>query len=421
MKHTEIELPYGSSVLKATIPTQNITCILNTHDAKGLKNEAEAITLSLRSPIGCPPLLDCVHKNDRVVVIVTDNTRPCPEDRLLPPILAELEQKVPRQNITIIIALGTHSPLDKQMLIAKLGKNIVDNYQVINHDINQVVNIGTTSRGTPVDINRHVVEADFRISTGFIEPHSFAGFSGGRKHIAPGVYGIRSVYKNHGYKMIEHPCTRPGVLKGNPVHEDMVEIARMAKLNFIVNVLLNQKREISHVVAGDPYQAHEQGCAIATDIYGVKVGHKVDITITSNSGAPLDLNLYQACKGMDTASLITREGGIVISAASCSAGVGPESFQKLHALVSSPKEVLQKIMRDEPLDAQWMNHTLARTQLKNDVYLVSDLEDSVVRKMMITPVRSIEDGLEKAFQVLGKNAEIAIIPEGPLVIPILEG
>lgn len=421
MKHTEIELPYGTSVLKANVPTENITCILNTRHANGLKNEAEAITRSLRLPIESPPLLDCVHKDNRIVIIVTDNTRPCPDDRLLPPILAELEQKVPRQHITIIIALGLHPPLDKEALIKKLGRDIIANYRVLNHDVNQTVNIGTTSRGTPVDINRNVVEADFRISTGFIEPHFFAGFSGGRKSIAPGVFSIRSAYQNHGYKMIDHPCARAGVLEGNPVHEDMVEQARMAKLNFIVNVILNKKREITHVVAGDPFQAHEQGCQIARDIVGVKVGHKVDITITTNNGAPLDLDLYQSCKGIETASIITRDGGIIIIASSCSDGVGPEAFQELHSSVGSPAEVLQKIRREEPIGVQWENQILARIQQRNSIYLMSHLEDSVVRDMMMTPVRSIEEGLEKAFQVLGKNAEIALIPEGPLVIPLVEG
>ena len=420
MKHTEIELPYGDSTLKASIPTNNISYILATRDVEGLVNEAETITNSLRSPIDCPPLLDCVKKHDKVVVIVTDNTRPCPEDRILPPLLAELERKVPRENISIIIALGLHPPLDKQALIKKLGKDIVTNYKVINHDVNQTVNIGTSSRGTPADINRHVIEADFRIGTGFIEPHFFAGFSGGRKIIAPGVYSVRSAYINHGYKMIEHPRTRAGILEGNPVHEDMVEIAKMAKLNFIVNVLLNKQREITHVVAGEPFRAHEQGCNIAREISGVTIGHKVDITVTSNSGAPLDLNLYQACKGIDTASLTTRDGGIIIIAASSDAGVGPKSFKELHISVSSPKEVLQKIMRDAPIDIQWMNQILARTQLKNDVYVLSNLEDSVVRNMMITPIHSIDEGLEKAFQALGKNAEIAVIPEGPLVIPMVK-
>jgi nickel-dependent lactate racemase len=199
-----------------------------------------------------------------------------------------------------------------------------------------------------------------------------------------------------------------------------VEQAKMAKLNFIVNVLLNKRREITHVVAGEPVKAHERGCKIERDIAGVKVAHKVDITIATNSGAPLDLDLYQSCKGIDTAAQITRDGGIIIIASACSTGIGPEAFLELHASVNSPKEVLQKIRREEPIGVQWENQILARTQLKNDIYLLSGLEDSVVKDMMMTPIRSIEEGLEKAFKVLGNDAEIAVIPEGPLVLPLLE-
>ncbi len=417
---TAIGLPYGKSTLRARIPSENLSQVLLAPEEKGLENEREAITASLKTPTGCPPLLDMLHRNDRVVVIVTDNTRPCPDDRLLPPILSELEQKTPRENITIIIALGLHPPMSREAMIQKLGKDIVENYQVLNHDVNDVVNIGMTSKGSPVEINRRVVEADFRISTGFIEPHFFAGFSGGRKSIAPGVFSVRSVYHNHGYNMIEHPCARAGILKGNPVHEDMVEQAKMAKLNFIVNVLMNKKREITHVVAGEMVMAHERGCEIEGAIAAARIKHKVDITITTNSGAPLDLDLYQTCKGIDTASQITRDGGIIIVASSCSAGIGPEAFRALHASVSSPKEVLQKIRREQPIGVQWENQILARAQLRNDIYLVSSLPDTEVKDMMITPVSSVEAGLEKALGVLGKDASIAVIPEGPMVLPVIE-
>lgn len=425
MSTEEIEFPYGGSSIKARIPTKNIICILSSRYVKGLENEREAITNSLRSPIGCPPLRDCVSKNDKVVVLVTDNTRPCPDDKLLPPILAELEEKVPRENITIIIALGLHPPLNKDELIKLLGRDIVENYNVVNHDVNQTVYIGTTSRGTPVDINTKVIAADFRISTGHIEPHFFAGFSGGRKSIAPGVFSVRSAYKNHSYKMIEHARTRAGILKGNQLHEDLVEQAKMAKLDFIVNVLLNwsiryRERQITHVVAGDFIKAHERGCELERAIAEVKVDHKADITITTNTGAPLDLDLYQSCKGIDTAAEITRDGGIIIVAASCFAGVGPEAFREVHASCSRPIEVLQKVRHEEPLGVQWENQVLARTQLRNDIYLLSELEDSVVKDMMITPIRTIEEGLERAFKVLGSDAEIAVIPEGPLVIPLLQ-
>ena len=421
MTYTEIELPYGDSFLKAKIPTKHLSYVLNSKYIKGLENEREAITNSLRAPIGCPPLRDCLNKNDKVVVMVTDNTRPCPDDRLLPPILAELEAKIPRENITIMVAVGLHPPLDKQELVKKLGRDIVENYDVINHDVDQCVYIGTTSRGTPVDINTRVVEADFRLSTGFIEPHWFAGFSGGRKSIAPGVFSVRSAYKNHSYKMLDHPCSVSGIIQGNIVHEDLVEQAIMAKLNFIVNVILNKDREITHIVTGDPLKAHKIGCEIESDIATVKAPHKVDITITSNSGDPLDLDLYQTCKGMNTASKITRDGGSVIIASACGDGKGPEEFVELHASVSSPKEVLQKIRREEPIGVQWQNQILARDQLRNDFYLVSELEDSVVKDMMITPIRTIEQGLQKAFKIIGNDAEIAVIPEGPLVVPVLEG
>ena len=419
MTYTEVEFPYGKSFLKAKIPTRNITSILSTKDVTGLRNEAAAITASLRSPIGCPPLRDYVNKNDKVVVIITDNTRACPDDRLLPPILAELEQKTSRENITIIVALGLHPPLDSQQLVQLVGSDIVTNYNVINHDVNQTVNIGTTSRRVPVDINTRVVEADFRISTGFIEPHFFAGFSGGRKSIAPGVFGVASAHKNHSYEMVGHPCARAGILKGNPIHEDMVEQARMVKLDFIVNVLLNKKKEITHIVAGEPVKAHEKGCELEKEIAGVKVDHRADIVITTNSGAPLDLDLYQTVKGIDNASSITRDGCIVIIASACSSGIGPETFRELHVSVSSPKQVLQKIRREEPIGVQWQNQVLARTQLKNAVYLVSNLEDNLVEDMMMTPIHTIEEGIEKALAILGDDAEIIVIPEGPLVLPLL--
>lgn len=416
----EFELPYGHSVLKASVPEKNLSLVLETEDVEGAENEPDLILKSLRAPIGHLPLRESVRKDDRVVVIVTDNTRACPDDRLLPLILAELEAEVSRQNITIIVALGLHPPLGGEELVALLGREITRNYTVLNHDPAQTVYLGDTSRGTPVEINSKVVEADFRISTGFIEPHFFAGFSGGRKSMAPGVFSLKSAYRNHGYKMIEHPCSRAGVLRGNPIHEDLVEQARMAQLDFIVNVLLNKKREITHVVAGDPVRAHERGCELEKGIAGVRVDHKVDITVTTNSGAPLDLDLYQSVKGMDNASLITRDGGIIIIASSCSTGIGPEVFRELHASASSAKEVLQKIRRDEPIGVQWQNQILARTQLRNDIYLLSDLEDSVVKDMMITPIGTVEEGLARAFEVLGDDAEVAVIPEGPLALLLLE-
>ncbi len=419
MKEPEIRLHYGESYLNIKIPKRNLSYILTTRDEKGLKDEQETILQSLSHPIASPPLRGLIKKNAKVVVITTDNTRPCPDDRILPPVLSELEKIIPRENITIIVALGLHPPMDKTALIKKLGKDIIQNYRVLNHDVNDTVNIGTTFRGSPVDINKRVVEADFRLSLGYIEPHLFAGFSGGRKSIAPGVFSVRAAYHNHGYKMIANPNSRPGVLKGNPIHEDMVEMAKMAKLNFIVNVLMNKKREITHVVAGDPFKAHEVGCELAMSLARAKAPHKADIVITTNNGAPLDLDLYQTVKGIATASRITRAGGIIITASACFAGVGPGSFYQTHASARTPKEVMQKLRHSEPHGVPWENQILARIQLRNDIYLVSGLTDNIVKDMMLTPVASVEEGLAQAFKVLGNEAKIAVIPEGPLVIPVL--
>ncbi len=417
---TEFQLPYGNSALTARIPAKNIACVMKRQHARGLADETAGLLEAIRSPIGSPPLIDCIRRNDKIVVIVTDNTRACPDDRLLPPLLAELERKLPRENITIIVALGLHPPLSTAELIEKLGREIVSGYRVLNHDSAGIVHIGTTSRGTPVEVNKLVMEADFRISTGFIEPHFFAGYSGGSKSLAPGVSGPRAIYHNHGYEMIEHPLSRAGILQGNPIHEDIVEQARMAGLNFIVNVLLNESKQITHVVAGDPVQAHEKGCQIERELAGVEVDHKVDITVTTNSGAPLDLDLYQTCKGIDSASLITREGGIIIIASACNRGAGPEAFTQLHLSAHSPAEVLQKLKGEGTNHLPWQNQRLAHVQLHNDIYLVSELDDSLVNSMMMVPVAGIEEGLSRAFQKLGSEARVAVIPEGPLVLPLLK-
>jgi lactate racemase len=413
-------LPYGNGHLSVQIPTENLAFVLEPRRVDGLQDEADAVLHALRHPTGSAPLVERVKPDDRVVVIVTDNTRACPDDRLLPPILGELQRVVPPEQITIVVALGLHPQLSDVELVRMLGEEVVATYKVVNHDPSAVVNIGTTSRGTPVDILDIVVQADFRISTGFIEPHFFAGFSGGRKSIAPGVFGRNSAYVNHGYRMIADPRARAGVLDGNPIHEDMVEQARMARLNFIVNVLLNSEKEITAVFAGDLVQAHRAGCDAAREVAGVRVPHRVDIAITTNSGAPLDLDLYQTVKGMDNASLITRDGGIVIIASSCSAGVGPASFVELHQSCHDPISVMQRIRRDEPIGVQWQNQILARIQMRNQVMLRSELDDDVVRSMWLEPIHDLESAVAEAIRRMGRGAQIAVIPEGPLVLPLLD-
>lgn len=419
-KFKAFQFPYGEKFLTARIPAGNIAFVLEQKPAKGLKDEAAAIRKALKNPISSPPLAHCLKKSHKVVVIVTDNTRPCPDDRILPPLLAEIETKVPRQNITIIIALGLHAPLSKEEMAQKLGKDIVANYCVLNHDPDNTKKIGVTSRGIPVEVNKLVLEADFRLATGFIEPHFFAGFSGGCKSIMPGVSSEKAIFQNHGYEMLDHPLSRAGIINGNLIHEDMVEQGRMAGLNFIVNVLLNDKHQITHVLAGDPVKAHEEGCRLECEFAGAKVNRKVDIVITTNSGAPLDLDLYQTVKGIDNASLITRKGGAIIIASACNRGAGPDAFTYMHFSCKTPEEVLLKAKNEGLHHLPWQNQRLAQVQQCNDIYVVSGLDESTVKKAMMTPVTSIEEGLKKALQRLGKNASIAVIPQGPMVLPLLQ-
>jgi nickel-dependent lactate racemase len=415
-----VELPYGENLISVNLPASNTMYVLESRHVPGLKNETSALRKALRNPIGSSGLRSRVGKNDKVVIITTDNTRHCPDSRILPVILEELEAVIPARNISIIVGLGLHAPLNKKELTAKLGREIVENYTVKNHDPGRTIRLGVTGRGNPVEVNSDVVEADFRISTGFIEPHFFAGFSGGRKSIMPGVSSAMAIRHNHGPELIAHPLARAGVLAGNPVHEDMVEQARMAKLDFIVNVLLNREKRITHVFAGSPWSAHEAGCAVEREIVQVKLDRKADISIVSNGGALADLDFYQTCKGIDTASRITRDGGIIIMASACSRGPGSEDFRILHASASSPGEVLEKLEKAGHTGGGWQNQILARAQLNHTVYLMSKMEDSAARQMMVTPIPSVEAGLDKALKVLGRKAEIAVIPEGPLVLPVVE-
>lgn len=416
MADMKFQLPYGNTLLEAEIPQQNIAYVLETRDQPGIPDETNAILQALHNPTGCAPLLDSVTSASRVVIIVTDATRPCPDDRILPVLLSELGKTVPIDNITILIALGLHEPMTESQMKQKYGEAVFDKYRILNHDPEKTVFLGTTSGGVPVEVNRVVIEADIVISTGFIEPHFFAGYSGGRKSIAPGVSSARAIRKNHGYDMLCHPMAKAGVLKGNPIHEDMVEQANMTGLDFIVNVLLNRKREITHIFAGNHVMAHETGCLAAREVFGIEVPSQVDISIVTNSGAPLDLDLYQTCKGIDTASQITRPGGIIIAVSSCHSGIGPASFQSLHAQSSSPFDILKRVRNDE-CGVGWQNQVLARIQEQHEIYLVSNLSNDLPAGMMITPAATVEEAVSSALAKLGKSASIGIIPEGPLVLP----
>lgn len=418
----EVELAYGKSGLVVNVP-EGVTVIRSKY-VEGFEDEIGEIRKSIENPIGTGRLKDKVTKDSTVAIVVSDITRPVPSDKILPPLLDEISV-VPNENITIIVATGTHRPNTKQELCEMLGENIVENYRIINHDAfdkDSLVNIGKNRMGNEVWINKFYMEADVKILTGFIEPHFFAGFSGGRKSVFPGIIGQANLMTNHGVHMIDNPLARYGILEGNPIHEEMLDTALMAGVDFIVNVSLNSDKQITGVFSGDLVKAHEEGVKFVKNVSMQRVPTMYDIVITTNSGYPLDQNLYQAVKGMSAAEGIVKAGGAIIIAAECSDGVGSDEFCHILGSRETPEEIMEMIHDpDFYMDAQWQVQILARILTNFKVYLYSDgISDDIARQCHLVPIKSIEETIERLLKHYGPSAKIAVMPEGPMTIPYAE-
>lgn len=416
-----VHLAYGKTGLEITVPDYAV--VIEPKYVPGLTDERAAITAALRDPIGTEPLRNLVKPGQTVAIVHTDITRATPNDRLLPPILAELEAAgIRRQDITLLNALGTHRPQTREELEGMLGADVVANYRCVQHDGNDdanLVRLGTTSFGHDVRVNKDFMKADVKILTGFIEPHFFAGFSGGPKGVLPSIAGAESVLHNHGAKMIGDPKATFGITDGNPIWEEMLQAARMTDPTMLVNVSLNREKRITRVFAGELYAAHQAGCRFVGECSMVPVNEPFDIVITSNSGYPLDLNLYQACKGMSAAAQIVRQGGAIIIASECWDGIpehGP--FGKLLRQYKSAREMLDAI--ESPgfgCADQWQAQTLARILLKCEVYVRADgLTDEQITQSMLKPSHKIEQTVADLTAKLGRQPSICVLPEGPVTI-----
>ena len=420
----QVKLAYGRNGLTVNFPDS--VEVVTSRFVPGLPDEAAAIRDALRQPIGSPALAAKVRPGDKVVIAHSDITRATPNNRILPVLLAELEEAgVARQGITLLNALGTHRRQTESELGVMLGDDIVSRYRCIQHDAYDdanLVSLGQTSLGHPVRLNRHFVEADARILTGFIEPHFFAGFSGGPKGVLPALAGAESVLTNHGRQMIAHPQATWGVVEGNPIWEEMREMALRAHPTFLLNVTLNTHRQITDVFGGDLLAAHAAGCAFVKQNAMAPVDRLYDIVVTTNSGYPLDQNLYQAVKGMSAAGQIVRQGGAIIIAAACEDGLPDHG--KYAALLKeggSPQGVLDMLARPGFCEQdQWQVQIQAILQLRAEVHVYSDhLTDEQIRGALFQPCRDIEGtvaGLQKKY---GANARICVMPEGPQTIAYL--
>ncbi|MCL4266150.1 MAG: nickel-dependent lactate racemase [Anaerolineae bacterium] len=421
-----VELAYGRSHLIINLP--DTTDVLRPRFVPGLADETAALRDALRGPINSPPLAELVKPGDTAVIVHTDITRATPNDRILPVLLAELEAAgVARPDITLLNGLGTHRPQTEAELRAMLGDAIVDNYRCRQHDCHDDANLiplGHTSLGHPVRINRFYLEADVRILTGFVEPHFFAGFSGGPKAILPALSGAESVFTNHGRRMIAHPQAAWGITAGNPIWEEMRDVALQTKPTFLLNVALNTDGAITGVFTGEMLAAHTQGCAFVKESAMVGVDAPYDIVITTNSGYPLDQNLYQAVKGMSAANQIVRQGGAIIMAAACEDGLPDHGrYAALLAEAGSPQGALDMIAQPGfSVQDQWQVQIQAQIQRRADVYVYSDgLTDEQIEAALFIPCRDIPATIESLQARYGRDARICAIPEGPQTIPYLLG
>src|SRR5438034_3099143 len=374
-----VKLAYGRSQLTVALPDDRTTIIAPSNNP-GLPDEKAAVISALQDPMGAPPLREFLRAAGRVCIAFTDLTRATPNERIIPWLLEFMDDLVPRENITLLNQLGTHRPNTRAELETMLTPQVVANYRVLNHEpenAGALVQLGTTRDGTPALINRHIVEADVRIITGFIEPHFFAGFSGGPKGIMPGCAGLKTVMSNHGAKNIGDPRAAFGITEGNPLWEELRDIALRAGPSFLLNVSLNDQKQITGVFAGDLLAAHKAGCEFVRRSAMQKVKAPFEIVLTTNSGFPLDLSLYQGVKGMSAAARIIQERGTIILACECREGVPADSpLDKLLRSASSPEEILAMLatpgfVRPE----QWQAQIQALIQRKATVLVYSSLPE----------------------------------------------
>ena len=418
----EIKIPYGK-----TFQTLNIEEGFELLESKIQELEAGAdggaiVRAAMDSPIGSPKLRELAAGKKNAVLIISDHTRPVPSKDIVPFMLEELRAGNPDIEITMLVATGCHRGTTPEELVHKLGEDIVSREHIVVHDCDSspLTDLGPLPSGARLVVNSLVAQADLVVSEGFIEPHFFAGYSGGRKSILPGVCSRVTVLGNHCAAFIDDPKARMGVIDGNPINRDMERAARMAKLAYIVNVVVNEAHEVVAAFAGDPIEAHHAGCAYLARYCEVEQKQKAGIVITSNGGAPLDQNAYQAVKGLTTAADAAADGAALIICAECADGIGGDSFYKALSECAGPTELLEEIRRvpmDETVPDQWQYQILARILEKHHVYFVArkDMEEAVnAMKMEYAP--SLEEAYARARALKGASARVAVIPNGVSLI-----
>ena len=417
-----VHVAYGKARLPLKMdPKLAEWCMLSPKYEPALHDAADVFASSCRAPIGSKPLRELISPEDRVVIVTSDGTRPVPNFLLIPWLLRELP--VPPSQIKVLLATGTHRPNSTAEIDAMFGRDVVNSVSIVNHDAfdeSRNVRVGTTSSGYGVRLDRDYVEADKRILVGFIEPHFFAGFSGGSKAIAPGICDIDTILQLHRYELIGDDCSTWGVIDGNPIQNEIHEIASLCPPDFLVNVTLNSDKQITGVYAGDCRKAHEIGCSRVRETSMVGVDGDFDIVVTSNSGYPLDQNLYQTVKGMSCAARVVAPGGALIVASECCDGIPAHgNFFDILNRGETPESLLNWICGlKRPIQDQWQVQVLLNILRRASITLVSELDPKAVQACCISYAADLQEAVYQQIRRNTGHARVAVLPEGPLTIPV---
>lgn len=420
-----INLPYYTRELEIEIDEKNLKGILtnNAHEFQTNLSQVELVKESLGHPIGTKKLSELSKDKDKVLIVTSDHTRGVPSKITLPLLLAEIRKGNPNANITIIISTGLHRATTVEEQRMMFGDEIVDNERIIVHDAfddSQLEYICELPSGSSFVVNKIALESDLIVCEGFIEPHFFAGFSGGRKSILPGICSAETVNENHSSKAIAHSKSKSGIIHGNIIHEDMIFASRKIGVDFILNVALNSKKEIIGSFAGDLVEAHEVGCNFVTELSKVPA-ITGEIVITTNGGYPLDQNLYQCPKAASTAEVCAGDSGVIILVASCADGIGGTHFEEI-MLSGTPEEIFERLMSIPPKETipeQWSAQIFSQMMLKHKIILVTDnLDVELIKRLNMIPARTPQEALEIAYSIKGYDASVVVIPDGVAVIAV---
>lgn len=420
----QIRIPYGTNELLLDHGVSSAEILESSiGNLKATGSEDDIVKKAMAEPIDSPRLCELAKGKKTATIIISDHTRPVPSKHILPFMLQELREGSPNIAVTLLVATGFHRPSSKDELVSKLGEKIVAEEKIIIHDCQNAqnnVDIGELPSGARLVIDKVAAEAELLLAEGFIEPHFFAGFSGGRKSILPGVCSKVTVLGNHCSKFIDSPYARTGILEGNPLHKDMVAAAKMAGLAYIVNVIIDEEKRVTAAFAGNPIVAHADGCEFLKNYCRVKPQQRGDIVVTSNGGAPLDQNVYQSVKGLTAAEAAAAPGAVLIIASRCNDGAGGEGFYQALKNCSSPQALQEEILKipmDETHPDQWEYQILVRMMSKHHIIFVSDpAMKETLEDMKLGYAPDLDQALKMAYDEKGKNAHLVIIPNGISVI-----